>query len=306
MRITCRLSVAVAIMLLCGMTSMAARKPHCRVAIVSDLHFDMPPETDQYHLVVAVNKLGEKEKIDGVIIAGDIFDKANPAIQCLYRQRWETGKGKRTIHYPVYPTFGNHDISPESGRPAQNMRGFELNMHYLDSLLSSMLSRHMILNLDAQSRSYSFEIGGVHFVDGQLCAGDTSYCRSNLNWIADDLRRHAADKRPVVYIQHYGFDGWALYWWRDSDRKSLLSILREYNLAGFFVGHTHSASLQWYDSMPIVQVNNAWKDDDGPSSFVVLEIDGDDVTIETHEVLDDKGHTRLLQPVIRMKAPVYE
>ena len=280
------------------------RKPDCTVAIVSDLHFDRPPETDQYYHVVAINKFGESRKIDGVAICGDIFDKAAPSILNLYRQRWEKGTGTRRIHYDVYPGFGNHDISPESGRPEKNIEGFRFNMNYLDSILNDKLKRGEILNVDTSSRSYSFNIGGVHFVQGQLSFGETSYCRSNAAWLESDLEKYAADGTPVVYLQHYGFDDWALGWWKKENRDSLLSLLGKYNLAAFFVGHTHQASLQYFRGCPVFQVNNAWKDGDGEGSFVLLRVKGDDVTIENCEVLDGNGTTKVLQPVLNIKIPV--
>ena len=279
-------------------------KPHCTVVIASDLHFDMPPETDQYHHVVAINRLGETKKIDGVIIAGDIFDKAAHQIQSLYRQRWDKGGGERQIHYDVYPTFGNHDISPENGRPAENKRGFELNMALLDSVLDSKLRLGEIKNIDRHSRSYSFDIGDVHFVDGQLAAGDTTYAPSNLDWIERDLKQYASDGRPVVYIQHYGFDSWAQEWWPQKNRDRLFEILKQYNLAAFFVGHTHSASLQYYRGCPVVQVNNAWKDDDGRASFVLLEIDGNRSCVTNYEVMDGNGTVVPERAVIEFTSPI--
>lgn len=49
-------------------------------------------------------------KIDAVILAGDLFDRARPEIIDLYCQRYECGKGEKRIHFPVYPGFGNHDL----------------------------------------------------------------------------------------------------------------------------------------------------------------------------------------------------
>lgn len=276
-----------------GYATERKNKPKCTVVIASDLHFDMPPETDQFHHVLAINALGETMHIDGVVLAGDLFDKSHPKILDLYRQRWERGPGYKQIHYDTYPIFGNHDISPESGCPAENRIGMEFNLHYLDSTLLDMKNAGRILGLHRSSRSYSFDIGGVHFVCGQLAAGDTTYCESNMQWIADDLAKYASDGRPVVYVQHYGFDKWALEWWTEQQRTQLFDILDKYNLAAFFVGHTHEQSVQHYRGYDIHQVNNAWRDSDGNASFDVLRIDGKKVEVDTYEVLDDEGHTKL-------------
>ena len=76
-----------------GYASEKKKEPNCTVVIAADLHFDMPPETDQYHHVLAINALGERMRLDGVILAGDLFDKSDPRILDLYRQRWERGAG---------------------------------------------------------------------------------------------------------------------------------------------------------------------------------------------------------------------
>lgn len=275
---------------------MSAQQPQCTVIVASDLHFDMPPETDQFHHVVAMNRLADSIHVDAVMIAGDIFDRADARIQALYRQRYERGNGPRTLHLDAYPGYGNHDISPENGRPALNRKGYELNMHYLDSLLQAKLRQGAILNLDPSSRSYSLNIGGVHFVMGQLAAGDTTYCRSNFEWLSHDLERYCSDGTPLVYIQHYGFDRWARRWWPEANRRRLFKLLDRYRLAAFFVGHTHEASVQTYHGHHIYQVNNAWPDDDGPASFALLKIKGTEMDIETVKVLDAKGNIRISRP----------
>lgn len=92
-----------------GKVAMGQRDVTCIIA--ADLHFDFLPETDQYYHVVAMNRVpghfvmpdGEVvKKVDGVVIAGDIFDRARPEIIDLYRQRYERGEGEKRIHFPVY------------------------------------------------------------------------------------------------------------------------------------------------------------------------------------------------------------
>ena len=75
-----------------GYASEKKREANCTVVIAADLHFDMPPETDQFYHVLAINALGDQRRIDGVILAGDLFDKSDPKILDLYRQRWERGQ----------------------------------------------------------------------------------------------------------------------------------------------------------------------------------------------------------------------
>ena len=278
---------------------------NCTIAISSDTHFDMPPESDQYYEVRAINAAGkDRGGLNGVIIAGDLFDHAAPEIINLFRQRYEKGKGNKTIHYDVYPTFGNHDIAPPHGRPYTDRTGNEINIQYMDSVLGEYKKSNKILNLDSSSRSYSFDLGGVHFVDAQLSAGETSYCKDNFLWLEADLKKYACHGKPVVYIQHYGFDDDGLTWWKEENRKRLFALLENYNLAGFFVGHAHAATLRYYRGYPIFQVNNSWKDDDGEASFIILHIKGDKVTIENCNVTDGEGHYRVMQPTLSLTFPI--
>ena len=291
------------------------------VVVAGDLHFDLPPETDQYYHVVTMNRLegnftfptdsaapgiaGETvRKLDGVILAGDMFDKARPEILAHYRSRYEMGPGEKTIHYPVYPGFGNHDIDPAvSDKEADNLKGRAFSLHYLDSILNDKLAKGEILNLHPSSRSYSWNIQDVHFVQAQRFSGDTAYCESNLDWLADDLKRYASEGNPVVYIQHYGVDPWAIKWWPQDARNRLFDILDNYNVAAFLVGHTHEPSIQRYRGYPIYQVNNAWPDEDGNGSFAVVRLKGDAVSVASCRWTDDKGNFEVVGPYLSDTLP---
>lgn len=292
------------------------------VVVAADLHFDLPPETDQYYHVVTINRLpgqfvfpsdtaaGKNTSaapvghIDGVIVAGDMFDKARPEILSLYRERYEPGEGDRRIHYPVYPGFGNHDIDPSvSDKGADNLKGRAFSLHYLDSILQEKLAKKEILNLHPGSRSYSWNIGDVHFIQAQRFSGDTAYSESNFDWLADDLRTHAAKGNPVVYIQHYGVDPWALKWWPQEARNRLFDLLDQYNVAAFLVGHTHTPSLQYYRGYPIYQVNNAWPDEDGNGSFAVVRIRDHTVDIASCRWTDSEGNFETVGPFLHDTLP---
>ncbi len=290
------------------------------VVVAADLHFDLLPETDQYYHVITINNLENKyrfptdapagisgemlKRLDGVILAGDIFDKSRPEILDLYKQRYEQGKGDKRIHYPVYPGLGNHDIDPAvSDKGANNLKGRAYTLHYIDSILEAKLSKGEILNLDSSSRSYSWNINDVHFIQGQRYAGDTTYCKSNFEWLKRDLKKYASKGNPVIYIQHYGFDKWASGWWPEKNRKKLVKLLEHYNLAAFFVGHTHKASIQHYRGHDIYQVNNAWKDDDGNGSFAILHLKGRALSISTCRWKDGKGHFEMVAPYINKILP---
>ena len=284
------------------------------LAVVADLHFDLLPETDQDHHVLALNRLENNfcfptsapkgiagdtlQKLDGVIIAGDMFDKARPEILALYRLRYEqaSGKDSKTLQYPIYPGFGNHDVHPNKGDTLSNIDHVPFLRNYLDSTLNDKLAKKEILNLHPGSLSYSWNIGDVHFVQTHLYAGDTTYGEGCLEWLAQDLKTYASNNNPVVYIQHYGVDKWAIKWWPEEKRNALFDMLDNYNIAAFLVGHTHIPSLQHYRGYPIYQVNNAWPDNDGNGSFAVLRIKGDEVSVSSCRWLDGNGNFETVGP----------
>lgn len=281
--------------------------------IAADLHFDFLPETDQYYHVLAMNHVpghfrmpsGEIIRhIDGVVIAGDIFDRSRSEILALYCQRYEQGQGEKKIHFPVYPGLGNHDLDPVSNLEKPNtIYHLSLIKNYLDTLLHNRLKRGEILNLHSSSYSYSWNVGDVHFVHAQRCAGDTSYCESNLAWLKKDLQKYASQGNPVVYIQHYGFDDWAIQWWSQAARNALFDILEQYNIAAFFVGHSHKAQICKYRGIPIYQVNNAWRDEDGNGSFAILRINDDSVSVASCRWLDGEGNIETVGPVLERVLP---
>lgn len=284
------------------------------VAIVADLHFDLPPETDQHYHVRAINRLENNfifpvnapkniasdtlRRLDAVIIAGDIFDKARPEILQHYRLRYEQSSANdaTTVQYPVYPGFGNHDINPNREDTLSTIDHRAFLLSHLDSTLNSKLASGQIANLHTATRSYSWNIDDVHFVQTHLFAGDTTYGDGGLEWLEADLKKYASSGNPVVYIQHYGVDKWAIKWWPEQERNRLFDILDNYNIAAFFVGHTHSPTIQNYRGYPIYQVNNAWPDSDGNGSFAILRIKGSEVSISSCRWIDGDGNFETVPP----------
>ena len=284
------------------------------VAIVADLHFDILPETDQFHHVLAINRLEGNfcfpasapkgiandtlRKLDCVIAAGDMFDKARPEILELYRQRYEqsSGAGRMTVQYPVFPGLGNHDINPNKEDTLSTIDHRAFNLRYLDSVLGDKLAKGEILDLHTPTRNYSWNIGDVHFVQAHLFAGDTTLGNGGMKWLANDLKKYASKGNPVVFIQHYGVDKWAIKWWPESVREQLFDLLDNYNIAAFLVGHTHVPTLENYRGYPVYQVNNAWADHDGNGSFAVLRIKGDEISVSNCRWIDGDGNFEVVGP----------
>ena len=287
-------------------------------AVISDLHFDLPPESDQYYHVRTLNRVENNfvwpkevsaftgdtlKNLRGIAIAGDIFDKGLPVTHAHYKSRYHQGKGDKEIHFAkVYPGYGNHDIDPASKDSVENMKQRALNLAYLDSVLQAKLAQKEILNLDPESRAYSWNIDDVHFIQMHTYAGDNHYCKGNsLDWLAQDLEKYATGNTPVVYIQHYGFDKWAINWWPENKREPLFDLLDKHNLKGFFVGHTHNPSIEHYRGHTIFQVNNAWPDEDGNGSFAIARLKGEEFGVATCRWTDGEGNFEVVGPYINTK-----
>ena len=82
-------------------------------------------------------------------------------------------------------------------------------------------------------------------------AGDRSKgAASGIPWLKQDLAANAADGRPVIIFQHYGWDKVSVerwdpsahtftdvgsgppHWWSDDDRQVLLQAISGYNVIG--------------------------------------------------------------------------
>lgn len=290
--------------------------------VAADTHFDPPPDSDTYYHVCAMNRIpgsvswpaeignkttsfysaGEKIKNSaGVVLAGDILDKADEAALELFRTRYEQGEGSKQINYPVFLGLGNHDINPNV-EEEEKLKGRERMWNYVEERHKGNDAPVPVTNFDAASRNFSWDWDRLHLVQTHLFAGATSDDQpSSLKWLEEDLKKYASDGRPVVIIQHYGFDEWALKWWTDKERKNLFTILKKYNVVGIFVGHTHFAeNLEW-EGIPVFQVNNAWPEidggnNDGNGSFAVVRITDNFIDMATCRWLNGEGDVELVAP----------
>ena len=288
----------------------------------ADTHFDPPPDSDTYFHVRAMNQIPGREiwpdKIDGklthfggaglkldnplgVVLAGDVIDKADPDALDLFRQRYERGPGDKQINYPVYVGLGNHDINPAKNEKIK-LEGRQRMWNYVEARHKGENAPVPVSNFDAASRNYSWDWGNLHMVQTHLFAGATSDDQpSSLQWLEKDLRKNGSDGRPIVIIQHYGFDRWALKWWTDKEREDLFILLKKYNVVAIFAGHSHYAENLKWEGIPIFQVNNAWPEigkgnDDGNGSFAIVHITNSYIDMVTCRWIDDEGKVKLVAP----------
>ena len=208
----------------------------------------------------------------GLVVGGDMTDDGGGQVvmpgegtQLLqFSQRYQQGIGEDRVHMPVYLGLGNHDLDQDGPPPHADWYRRELRDYVEMNHRAGVFFHPPVpaVDYDVESDSYSWEWGGLHLVQAHRYAGDTGKgAVSGLNWLANNLKTYAADGRPVVLFQHYGWDPFSLerwdpakvtyddqgsgapHWWSDAARDALVETVSDYNLVGLFHGHQHETPM---------------------------------------------------------------
>jgi hypothetical protein len=100
---------------------------------------------------------------------------------------------------------------------------------------------------------YSWDWQDAHFVQLNLYAGRDHEMvapqnpafepMASLEFLEQDLESYVGNsRRPVVLIQHYGFDYLSADWWTDEQRAALWDVIARYNVVAILTGHLHLLS----------------------------------------------------------------
>ncbi|HWH28323.1 MAG TPA: hypothetical protein VNU26_05065, partial [Mycobacteriales bacterium] len=171
-----------------------------------------------------------------------------------------------TINRLWYETIGNHDVEPYTST----------DCHFATDRCKDpeAINREILLRGRAAVRSgsgplkaygpgenpdlsytgglYSWDWHDVHFVN----AGEVAV-HGSLKFLKEDLAANVGrSDRPVVIMQHYGFDSFSTGdWgkklgaaWTPAQRRDLWDALKPYNVVAFITGHIHSlpeADWEW-------------------------------------------------------------
>lgn len=168
----------------------------------------------------------------GIIIAGDLTQGGKSAEKEWYLRA--TAGNRRFF----FDGVGNHDIGI--------IDDFNLKTVQRNTRLTNRFRQH-----------YSWDWDDVHFVQLNIFAGDKpsgNYLDKDpdgaLNFLKWDLKKSVADTgRPVVLIQHYGFDNVSTgkvdpeeIWWTTAQRTEFLVAIKQYNVIAILSGHQHLRS----------------------------------------------------------------
>lgn len=204
----------------------------------------------------------------GVVMGGDMTDDGGGQLKLpgegwqlqQFANRYRQGSAPGQLRFPVYAGLGNHDLDQDGVPPHVDFYRREMRDYVEMNHRTSVFYKPPVpvTNFHVASDNYSWDWGGLHLVQLQRFGGDqTKNAISGLAWLKDDLATYAADGRPIVLFQHYGWDPFSLekwdpeahtfddhgagaaHWWSEDDRKALLATIAGYNVVAIFHGHEH-------------------------------------------------------------------
>ncbi|KQS74531.1 metallophosphoesterase [Rhizobium sp. Leaf384] len=253
----------------------------------------------------------------GLVMGGDITDDGGGQVAVpgegwqlrQFSQRYAQGQDPQHVHMPVYVGLGNHDLD-QDGPPShpdwyrRELRDYVEVNHRPSVFFTPSLPAD---NYDVDSDNYAWNWGRLHLVQLQRFGGDDRKgAVSGLDWLKNDLATFAADGRPVVLFQHYGWDRFSIerwdaghgtfddeaagapHWWSDAERAALLEALKGYNVIGIFHGHEHDTPMVYKaGGIDVFKPKAAFK-----GGFAVVRVTDDAMDVALGEAVDDKGGVR--------------
>jgi cytolysin (calcineurin-like family phosphatase) len=296
--------------------------------VVADTHNDPAPEPqafDERATARAINSVaqsgqwpssiggaptgfvgGKIAPPQGVVFVGDLTGWGTAPTEIPeFRHYYEKGNSSESINYPAYLGLGNHDVDTANRSDSVANAYRAQYWAWVDSRHKGANAPVPVGNFDAASHAYSWDFGGVHFVQTHRFPGDSQYgLPSSLGFLSADLASRAADGRPVVLFHHYGMDAFGTngQWWSDAERKAYRDALKGYNVSGIFTGHSHAAEQEYvWQGLRVFQVNNAKAENgtgnkDGNGSFAIVRVTDSQLDVVTCRWLDDQGHYELIAP----------
>ena len=197
----------------------------------------------------------------GAIHVGDCIDTGDRANEKMQQTEWAafadayglTGKdGRLTV--PVYEVHGNHDCPTGDGLVVKKIT--ERNK-----------KRPGVTNVSKNGLHYSWDWGGVHFVNLGIVVGQAADVKrkrrypplDSLDFLVSDLREKVGTSgRPVVITHHVDVLRFAQplpvddpkaekMEWDPADVRGFHDALKGYTVAAILYGHTHTRTVFRWD-----------------------------------------------------------
>ena len=206
--------------------------------VASDLHYyGTTPNTAMHKYIDRLNALpgtdypasvgGKVKPFQAVILNGDLTDKGTEVEWKLFADDWGL-LGEKRCKFPLYEGFGNHDY-----------RGDNI---VRDRIKERNKLRKDLANVSAGGLHYSWEMGGIHFIQANLVAADKGRLDPGaaLTFVKSDLEKCVGDSgRPVILNHHYSATGSLAKEFAPAEQRALADALAKYNVIGLFCGHSH-------------------------------------------------------------------
>jgi cytolysin (calcineurin-like family phosphatase) len=221
-----------------------------------------------------------------------------------FRHYYQAGNDGGSMKFPAYLGLGNHDVDDADRTGDWAKQNRDAYWALIDERHKGGNAPVRTGNFDSASHAYSWDIGGVHFVQLHRHPGDNDYgLASSVGFLENDLEQYASDGKPLFLFHHYGMDkfGREERWWTDAERATYRDVLADYNVAGIMVGHSHAAFNYEWEGMRVFHTNNAKAEintgnKDGNGSFSIVRITDTRLNWVTCRWLDGQGNYELVGP----------
>ncbi len=206
---------------------------------------------------------GSVAQTSGVIHAGDLIDsgdKDSPNHRKMQRTEWSnyaadyglTGQDGR-LKLPLYEVYGNHDSPSGDG-------------HAVKQIVERNKKRPGLVNVSDNGLHYSWDWGGVHFVNLGIVVGEVAevvrkrryHPRDSLKFLQVDLLDRVGNSgRPVVLTHHIDVARYSTdplptgpatsAEWDPADVHAYYLAIRDFNVIAIQYGHTHARNIYRWD-----------------------------------------------------------
>lgn len=218
-----------------------------------------------------------------VVFTGDLTDNGQLDQWEEFESMYEiNGKGEFPI--PVYEGFGNHDgpIDESIRSPVR------------DGIKNRNMNRQGLTRISPDSLHYSWDLNEFHFVNlnsypGNEWDSSCDWCHYfkdgfrepsySLDFLKDDLEKSVGNSsRPIVLFFHYGFDEWGDKWWTKEEQEAFYEVVKEYNIAAIFHGHTHGFDYYKWHDIPVWCVG-ATQHENGKGQYLTVHLKDEDIFV---------------------------
>ena len=244
----------------------------------------------------------------GVVHVGDCIDTGDKANTKMQETEWAafadayglTGKDGK-LKLPVYEVYGNHDSPKGDGLVVKR-------------IIERNKTRPGVSNVSKNGLHYSWDWGGVHFVNLGIVVGQAADVKrkrrypplDSLDFLVSDLKdKVGTSGKPVVITQHIDMLRYAQplpvddkkaegMEWDPADVKGYHAALKGYSVAAILYGHTHARNVYRWDGtnraanegIPTFNVDNGSHFQFKSQAFFYFQVRAGEVTAREYATTD--------------------